>query len=75
VVPQEELLSDVLIVAYENSDQFRAYDFAKEEGMQRGFDREHGRRRYLDTFVKRDGAWLFAERKHYVDTLEEHAPS
>jgi len=26
--------------------------------------------RYLDTFVKVDGAWLFAERKLYVDWLE-----
>src|SRR6478672_11990206 len=27
--------------------------------------------RYMDTFVKTDGAWLFAERKLYVDWLEE----
>ena len=27
--------------------------------------------RYLDTFVKADGAWLFAERRLYVDWLEE----
>lgn len=27
--------------------------------------------RYKDTFVKMDGAWLFAERKLYVDWLEE----
>ena len=26
--------------------------------------------RYLDTFVKRDGAWLFAERLLYVDWQE-----
>ena len=26
--------------------------------------------RYLDTFVKGDGAWLFAERKLYVDWTE-----
>jgi hypothetical protein len=26
--------------------------------------------RYLDTFVKSDGAWLFAERKLYVDWTE-----
>ena len=26
--------------------------------------------RYLDTFVKSDGAWLFAERKLYVDWAE-----
>jgi hypothetical protein len=31
--------------------------------------------RYLDTFVKTDGAWLFAERKLHVDWLEEHALS
>jgi hypothetical protein len=31
--------------------------------------------RYLDTFAKRDGAWLFAERKLYVDWLEERALS
>ena len=31
--------------------------------------------RYLDTFVKLDGAWLFAERKLYVDWLEERALS
>jgi hypothetical protein len=27
--------------------------------------------RYMDTFVKTDGAWLFAERILYVDWLEE----
>jgi hypothetical protein len=31
--------------------------------------------RYLDTFVKPDGAWLFAERLLYVDWLEELALS
>jgi SnoaL-like domain len=31
--------------------------------------------RYLDTFVKRDGTWLFAERLLYVDWLEERALS
>src|SRR5580700_4119606 len=31
--------------------------------------------RYLDTFVKKDGAWLFAERRLYVDWLEERALS
>jgi len=31
--------------------------------------------RYLDTFVKTDGAWLFAERKLYVDWLEERTRS
>ena len=31
--------------------------------------------RYDDTFVKKDGAWLFAERKLYVDWLEERALS
>ena len=29
--------------------------------------------RYLDTFVKIDGSWLFAERLLYVDWLEERA--
>jgi hypothetical protein len=29
--------------------------------------------RYLDTFVKEEGAWLFAERLLYVDWLEERA--
>ena len=29
--------------------------------------------RYLDTFVKIDGAWLFAERLLYVDWLEQRA--
>ena len=29
--------------------------------------------RYLDTFVKMDGAWLFAERLLYVDWIEERA--
>jgi hypothetical protein len=29
--------------------------------------------RYIDTFVKRDGEWLFAERLLYVDWLEERA--
>jgi hypothetical protein len=31
--------------------------------------------RYLDTLVKTDGAWLFAERRLYVDWLEERALS
>ena len=31
--------------------------------------------RYLDTFVKTDGSWLFAERRLYVDWLEERALS
>jgi ketosteroid isomerase-like protein len=31
--------------------------------------------RYLDTFVKVDGAWLFSERLLYVDWLEERALS
>jgi hypothetical protein len=29
--------------------------------------------RYLDTFVKMDGSWLFAERRLYVDWMEERA--
>jgi len=29
--------------------------------------------RYADTFVKTDGAWLFAERRLYVDWLEQRA--
>ena len=29
--------------------------------------------RYGDTFVKTDGTWLFAERKLYVDWIEERA--
>src|ERR1700729_3067416 len=31
--------------------------------------------RYLDTFVKMDGAWLFAERLLYVDWLEQRTLS
>jgi SnoaL-like protein len=31
--------------------------------------------RYDDTFVKQDGAWLFAERKLYVDWIEERGLS
>ena len=31
--------------------------------------------RYLDTFVKMDGAWLFAEHRLYVDWLEARALS
>ncbi len=31
--------------------------------------------RYVDTFVKIDGAWLFAERLLYVDWLDERALS
>jgi ketosteroid isomerase-like protein len=31
--------------------------------------------RYLDTFVKTDGAWLFAERQLYVDWVDERALS
>src|SRR5579872_1939909 len=31
--------------------------------------------RYTDAFVKTDGQWLFAERKLYVDWIEERALS
>jgi hypothetical protein len=31
--------------------------------------------RYRDTFVKMDGAWLFAERRLYVDWMEERTLS
>jgi hypothetical protein len=31
--------------------------------------------RYLDTFVKMDGAWLFAERLLYVDWMDERTLS
>jgi ketosteroid isomerase-like protein len=31
--------------------------------------------RYNDTFVRRDGAWLFAERLLYVDWVDERALS
>ena len=31
--------------------------------------------RYLDTFVKIEGAWLFAERLLYVDWIDERAMS
>jgi hypothetical protein len=31
--------------------------------------------RYLDTFVKADGSWLFAERELYVDWLETRPSS
>jgi len=31
--------------------------------------------RYHDTFIKIDGAWLFAERKLYVDWIDERALS
>src|SRR5271168_4100264 len=31
--------------------------------------------RYYDTFVKMDGAWLFAERLLYVDWIEERVVS
>lgn len=31
--------------------------------------------RYYDTFVKTEGAWLFAERKLHVDWIEERALS
>jgi hypothetical protein len=31
--------------------------------------------RYDDTFVKMDGSWLFAERRLYVDWLEERTLS
>jgi len=31
--------------------------------------------RYLDTFVKSDGAWLFSERLLYVDWVDERALS
>ena len=29
--------------------------------------------RYLDRFEKEDGAWLFSERRLYVDWVEERA--
>jgi hypothetical protein len=31
--------------------------------------------RYYDTFVKTDGSWLFAERKLYVDWIEQREVS
>jgi hypothetical protein len=31
--------------------------------------------RYYDTFVKMDSGWLFAERKLYVDWIEERTLS
>jgi hypothetical protein len=31
--------------------------------------------RYLDTFVKIDGAWFFGERRLYVDWIDERALS
>jgi ketosteroid isomerase-like protein len=31
--------------------------------------------RYADAFVKKDGGWLFAERRLYVDWIEERALS
>ena len=31
--------------------------------------------RYYDTFVKAEGAWLFAERLLYVDWIEQRALS
>jgi ketosteroid isomerase-like protein len=31
--------------------------------------------RYYDTFLKTDGAWLFAERRLYVDWVDERALS
>jgi hypothetical protein len=31
--------------------------------------------RYSDIFVKKGGAWLFAERRLYVDWLEERTLS
>ena len=31
--------------------------------------------RYLDTFVKTGGAWLFSERLLYADWVDERAPS
>ena len=31
--------------------------------------------RYLDTFVKIDGGWLFAERRLYIDWIEQRALS
>jgi SnoaL-like domain len=34
-----------------------------------------GSLRYLDSFVKQDGGWLFAERQLYVDWMEERAIS
>jgi hypothetical protein len=31
--------------------------------------------RYSDSFVKRDGSWLFAERQLYVDWVDERGLS
>ncbi len=31
--------------------------------------------RYMDTFVKMDGVWLFAERLLYVDWMEQRTLS
>jgi len=30
---------------------------------------------YADAFVKKDGTWLFAERRLYVDLIEERVLS
>jgi hypothetical protein len=30
---------------------------------------------YADTYVKQDGAWLYAERRLYVDRIEERSLS
>jgi len=31
--------------------------------------------RYTDTYVKQDGVWLYAERRLYVDWIEERSLS
>ncbi len=31
--------------------------------------------RYADAFVKKDGTWLFSERRLYVDWIEERGLS
>ena len=58
-----------------------AYQVQLQNSRGHGFD-EGGKRRlmvaslrYLDTLVKRDGAWLFAERLLYVDWVDERALS
>ena len=48
-----------------------AYHLSAEDGVRKVMV---AHLRYGDTFVKQDGAWLFAERNLYVDWIETRPP-
>jgi hypothetical protein len=79
--PTAQELSDLLIIGAGPAG-LAAAAYGASEGLRRTRDPESCKRhlmvaslRYLDTFVKTDGAWLFAERLLFVDWADERALS